>query len=571
MRSIRALSSCLLVLAAAGCQDPPAPPIDAAHPDDLTPRRGGTMRLASFADIRTLDPAVTSDALAAEALELMFAGLVDFDAQGKVAPDLAGRFEVSPDGTVYRFVLRPGLVFHDGSPLTAADVKRSIERSLAPDTPNSFASFYDRIAGFDDFTTGKAPHLDGVTVGGRFVVSIRLREPDATFLSALAMHSLRPVCPSAGDKYDPTWLPCGAGPFKLVAGNWDRGRSLLLLRHDGYHRPGEPYLDAVQWSYGMNGVTQRFKLEAGDLDGTRELSLADTARFRRDPRWKSLGDYDSARSIWAEGMNVEMPPFDNVEVRRAVANALDRDQYRLLRAANLEALTRVLSRSFRDEDPAFPGQKHDLAAALEHMARAGLPYDPTTGQGGYPKTIIYVVYKQGLIELTGQLLQQQLARIGLRIELKVVSYSTYLSLTKRRGTTAMAPEGWQQDFPDASDFFDPLFASSAINDEDSNNTSFYRNPVLDELLVRGRKELDPATRKRMYDEADAMVCADAPWALTYAYRSWTLHQPYVRGFVPHPVWSEYVAKSWLDRASSAVASRSGVLRDVRYAAGGAPP
>ena len=111
----------------------------------------------------------------------------------------------------------------DGTPITADDVKRSIERALAPDTPNSFSSFYDRIVGFEPFTTGKTPHLEGVTVGGRLVVSIRLREPDATFLSALAMQALRPVCPSAGDKYDPTWLPCGAGPCGPPPATWELG------------------------------------------------------------------------------------------------------------------------------------------------------------------------------------------------------------------------------------------------------------------------------------------------------------------------------------------------------------
>lgn len=560
MRSILAISAALL---ACGCASAPVPPQPSAGTDEAAPRRGGTLHLASFADINTLDPAVTTDALAQQPVELLFAGLLDFDEAGKVVPDLAERFEVSPDGLEVHFFLHQGIRFHDGAPLDAEDVKRSIERALHPDCPAPFASFYDRIEGFAAYRKGTTPHLDGVRVDGALALTIRLHEPDATFLPAFAMQPLRPVCKSAGTTYDPQWAPCGAGPFKLVAGGWDRGRSLRLVRHDGYFKPGEPYLDAVEWSYGMNGVTQRFKLEAGELDGTAELSLGDSMRFRRDPAWAPFGVFSTTRSISGEGMNVEMAPFDNVEIRRAVASAIDREQYRMLRTPNLEVLTRVLSRAFVDDDPAFPGQKYDPAAALDHMARAGYPFDPKTGTGGYPNPIPYVVYKQGLLELTGQLLQQQLAKVGLRIELRIVSYPTYLALARRRGMAAFAPEGWSPDYPDRSDFFDPLFSTSAIDDESSNNSSFYSNPTLDELLVRARRELDEKARRRMYDEADAIVCNDAPWAFTVAYRGFSVNQPYVRGVRPNAVWSGDYRRIWLDRAVAGAGAHAGVLRDAK--------
>jgi ABC-type transport system substrate-binding protein len=561
MRSILATSA--LVLGALGalgaCSNAPAPPLPSAGTDEATPRRGGTLQLASFGDVSALDPAVATDALSQQPIELLFAGLVDFDPSGNVVPDLAERFEVAGDGREIHFFLRPGLRFHDGEPLEATDVKRSIERALHPDCPAPFASFYDRIEGFAEYRKGERPHLDGVRIDGALAVTVRLREPDATFLPAFAMQPLRPVCKSGGATYDPDWEPCGAGPFKLARGGWDRGRSLRVVRHDAYHRPGEPLLDAVEWSFGMNGVTQRFKLEAGELDLTHDLSLGDGMRFKRDPRWGPLVVQEEARSINGEGMNVELPPFDNVEIRRAVAAAIDREQYRMLRTPNMEVLERVLSRAFAPDDPTFPGQHHDLAAALDHMARAGYPYDPKTGTGGWPAPIPYVVYKQGLWELTAQLLQQQLARIGLRIELRIVSYPTYLALARRRGMAAFAPEGWQADYPDRGDFFDPLFASSAIDDESTNNTSFYSNPTLDELLVRARRELDAKARARMYDEADAIVCRDAPWAFTYAYRGFGVSQPYVRGTKPHLVWSGDYRRTWLDRAGDGLKAHAGVL------------
>ncbi|HSQ62752.1 MAG TPA: ABC transporter substrate-binding protein [Polyangiaceae bacterium] len=544
----------LLAVAAIGCREPPPAPLP--HGSSPVPVRGGEMHLASFGDIKSLDPAVAGDTLTGEVIELMYAGLVDFDEQGHVVPDLAERFERSDDGLVYRFFLREGIRFHDGSPVTAQDVKRSIERTLHPDTPPTFSAFYDRIVGFDDYQGRRADHLAGVVVEGERVVAIHLREPDASFLAAFAMQNLRPVCPSAGDRYDDTWQPCGAGPFKLEA--WDRGRSLRLVRFDGWWQPGKPYFDALTYTYGMNMSTERFKFERGDLDIDRELLLADIFRYQGDPRWKPLGAYDAAPSIGGEELNVEIAPFDNVEVRRAVACAIDREQIRMVKPPALTPLYRVLPPTLSGDDPSFPGQKYDYAAALEHMRRAGYPYDPATGTGGWPKPIVYVTYKQGLVEYTAQVIQQQLARIGLRLEIRMVSYPTYLAMSKRRGTVAITNSGWSQDFPDASDFFEPIFATAAINDEDSNNGSFYSNPKLDDILVRARKELDPAVRKRLYDDADAIVCGDAPWAMEYLYRYYGVHQPYVRDLAQHNVWSNYVRDAWLDkppaRTSSARAS-----------------
>jgi ABC-type transport system substrate-binding protein len=539
-------AACAFALA---CNEPAQKPLRAAG--NAAPVRGGELHLASFADIKSLDPAVVSDVLTGEVVELLFAGLVDFDDRGRVVPDLAERFERSDDGLVYRFFLREGLRFHDGSPLLAADCKRSIERALAPDTPSSFSAFYDRIAGFKEFQDRTSDHLAGVVVEGERVLAIRLREPDAAFLPAFALQPLRPVCPSAGSTYDDTWQPCGAGPFKLAS--WDRGRGLRVVRFDGWWQPGMPRLDAITYTYSMALVAQRFKFEGGDIDIDRELTLPDTFRYQDDPVWKPLGAYDDIPSIGGEAMNVEMPPFDNVEVRRAVACAINRDEFRLVKTSALVPLYRVLVPLLGGDDPNFPAQKYDYQEALEHMKRAGFPYDPQTGRGGWPKPITYPVYKQGLFELSSQVIQQQLARIGIRIELKTVSYPTYLMMTKKRGTTAIMPAGWQQDFPDPSDFFDSLFASSAINDEDSNNYSFYSNPKLDDLLVRARKELDTSARKKMYDEADAIVCSDAPWAMEYQYRYFGVHQPYVKDLRWNAVWTNYVRDVWLDKAPQKIA------------------
>jgi ABC-type transport system substrate-binding protein len=543
-----------------GCSDPLPPPIPAEHPADETPRRGGTIRLASFADIRSLDPAVAASSLDAAVLQLLYAGLIEIDSDGKIVPDLATRWEVADEGRTYRFFLREGARFHDGEEVTAADVKRSVERALHPTTPNPFAEYFEGLVGYKEYFQNKAKEIAGVAVQGKYVVTFELREPDATFLSMVAaFHTTRPVCRSAGDRYSDSFYPCGAGPFKLPPNGWERGRGVTVVRHDAYYRPGEPYLDAVQWTYGMAITTARYKLTGGELDILREFTQPDIVRFITDPRWKDYGFYEPEVTINGEAMNVEMPPFDNVEVRRAVAAALDRDQIVKVKPTAMRKATQVIPNGVPLFDPTFEGQKHDYAAALEHMRRAGLAYDPATGQGGWPHPIHVYVYKPGLYEYTEQVVQQQLAKIGLRLELHVVNYASFLSITRRRGRVGMAPSGWKQDYPDPHSFFESLFASSSINDEDSNNQSFYKNPELDALLARGKRELDPERRKALYREANRIVCDDAPFAFTFVSRYYIVRQPYVRGFRPNPQVMNDVRRTWLDRASSALASTTGPL------------
>jgi ABC-type transport system substrate-binding protein len=560
MRSTRAIEGGLVVAAAVllslgGCRGPLDAPILPAHPSDETPRRGGTLHLATFlGDVSTLDPATSSDTFSAGVNRLVYAGLVDYDASGHLVPDLAASIELLDEGRTYRFTLREGARFHDGSEVTAAEVKRSIERALHPTTPSPRASLFDDIDGFSPFTSKKASHLAGVVVEGRYVLAIHVREPDATFLERLALTNMRVTCPSAGDTYSPSWAPCGAGPFKLMPGGWERGRSLTLVRNESYFRSGAPYLDAITWELGSTPIGEGYKFARGDIDLLADLTQAETIRYQSDPRWMPFGAYDPP-SAWGDAMNTQTPPFDNVEVRRAVAAAIDRDHIVLLRASNFAPLMKPVP-ELPGYDPPPIGQVHDLTAALDHMRKAGYAFDPATGRGGWPAPIVYDIVRMGQSEPVGQLVQQDLAKIGIHLELRASSYSSWLALTHRRGKSQMSGQGWTGDYPDPSSSLEPRFATKSIAEEDGDNAAFYSNPRVDSLLDRARRELDEATRTRLYAEIERTLCDEAPWAFEFSQRFYQVRQPYVRGYRRHAVWTTDLASLWLDRAADQQA-RSG--------------
>ncbi|MGH7270380.1 MAG: ABC transporter substrate-binding protein [Polyangiaceae bacterium] len=542
-----------------GCRERLAAPISAEHRSDSPPQRGGVLRLASSQDIRNLDPAGPTDELAVQAEQLIFAGLVDLDDHAHVFPDLADHFAIEDGGRTYRFVLRQGVRMQDGQELTADDVKRSAERALYPTTPDPNASYFSGLVGYSAFVSKKTPHLDGVTVGGRYVVSFLLTEPDPTFLSILAMHTLRPVCRTAGDRYVDTWLPCGAGPFRLMPGDWERGTSLRLVRNDAYFRKGLPYLDAVTWSFNMQPLPQRFRFEAGEIDFLREVTPSDHALFAADPRWRPFTSTEADTNVFGESMNTRMPPFDNVEVRRAVAAAIDREHYRLISPGTMTVLTQLTPPAMPGYDPTAPSQTYDYAAALEHMRLAGLPYDPVTGKGGWPKTIEYPIYDHGLLVFTAQILQQELAKIGLRIEIEVMTWPALMALQERPGGAAISEGGWAMDYPDKSSFYEPLFTTGSIGPESSYNTSFFSNTRFDDLVARAHREFNPDRRASLYREADTILRDEAPWAFTSSSHRFDVRNAYVRGPLLHPVWKVDASRVWLDRAAGALARVLGSL------------
>lgn len=555
----RAVASACLALtlsfASTGCSNDLPPPIGAKNAS-AEAKRGGVLQLATFGDVRSLDPANITDGLAPQIIEHLFAGLLDYDNDGKIKADLAERWVIEDEGKTYRVFLREGVRFHDGEELTAHDVKRSFERALHGSAPNPSASYASKLVGFTELNEKKAETLPGVEVEGKYVVSFHLKEADSTFIHVLAMEQLRPVCKSGGARYSDSWLPCGAGPFKLLPEGWQRGHSLTIVRHDGYFRPGLPYLDGIRWTLHENVNSQMFKFMRGDLDIVRDFVAHDLQRLEADPRWRPFADFGGGAQIVGEVMNVEVPPFDNVEIRRAVAAAIDREQLRQLRAANLTTANQLVPAGVFGYDPELEGQRFDYAAALEHMRRAGYPYDPVTKTGGWPYVIPYVVYKQGLPEYTGQVLKQQLEKVGLRIEIRIVNYPTWSALRGRRKTSAFGPGFWLQDYPDALSFLEPIFHSKGFAEEDSNNWSFYKNPRLDDLIDRAHKELDDDRRKKLYSEAQKILIDDAPWAFTANYRYYTQRQGYVRDHYTHPMWMHDATRAWLDRAAGSTAGRA---------------
>ena len=515
-----------------------------------TPQSGGTFIFAAGSNIHTLDPHFAYDTLSTAACRLIYDGLLDYDYEGNMIPSLAAELpEISDGGRVFRFKLRDGIKFHNGREITAEDVSWSLHRLLSESVGSPGYPFFKSILGAQQYHAGEVERIQGIVVIDEKTIEIQLDEADQTFLNALAMPFAYPIAKEHVEKLEAEEgrdavgrHPVGAGPFKFS--RWERGVQVELERFEDYWAPAARP-DRMVFLENISADVASARFRNGDLDILYRPSKVHRLFLRESEAWAPYLAEAPSASLFALGLNCELPPFDNVHIRRAVAFALDRSKLEKLDPGQVIAATQILPPMLAPYDPELPTkQRFDLARAKEEMRLAGFP-------DGLSEPITLWVRGESEVRVA-QLFQQDLKAIGIEIELKMVSFATYLKETGKPRVAQAAFTGWHQDFPDPSNFMDILFHSRSIHPENSENRSFYRNPKLDEILDRARPEIDREKRLALYAEANAILADEAPWAFLYYPVDMFAWQPYVKGFRPHPVWLNEYRNIWLDLPRSRV-------------------
>ncbi len=532
MTRARASVLALLVLAttAASCfRDPPL-----AWPKrEKGSQRGGVLRIAASDDVPTLDPALGYDSRSWTFEQHLFETLVMYDDESRIVPALAERWTVSPDQRTYRFELAPGLVFSDGTPLTAADAVGSLERVLDPKTRSQGAEYYRDIVGAAAYVDRTAAHVAGLRALDPTTLSIELTAPDHLFLDKLAL-MFAAVVPAdraraLGDDF--TDQPIGSGPFVLR--EWRRGERIVLARNPRYRRPDRPFLDGIVEAAGVNSELSWLEFLSDEID-VSGIPPADFPSIFRDPQ--RPGQLVKGVTLWTSyiGLNCQMPPLDDRRVRQALNYAVNKDDVvALLNHRGIPAISMV--------PPGMPGYTSDTT---------GYPFDPArarallreTGQGSGLTTELWT-QGQDLDLKIAQKVQRDLADVGVTMEIKQVAWSSFLEAIRQPKTVPLFDLGWTADFPDPSNFLDVLFRSTHV---DANNHSFYQNPAFDRLLDEALATPDAAARNRIYQRAEHLLVDDAPVILLYHPISYVMLQPRVHGYTIHPLLPSRFTDVWLD-------------------------
>ena len=486
-----------------------------------------TLSLADEGPI-TLDPAIATESRSIQYISQVFGGLVTFDEEMNLVPDLAESWDISQDGTVFTFSLKSNARFHDGHSVTAEDIKYSWERVASPDTGSTIAATYlGDIVGFEEFHTGQADEISGIEVVDEGTLRVTIDAPKVYFVAKLAHSSAYVVDRANVEEGGGEWWreqPNGTGPFKLKG--WTESLVLALERNDDYHlTPAKvPYVVFRLFAGLPFGGIPSLMYKTGEVDAA--LALADELEAFQDPEnplSNELNLYPQL-SVNYVGFNSQVPPFDDVKVRQAFLTAVDRQELVQL----IFGETAQVADGFLP--PGLPGYNPELVPlAFNPEEAVALLQESSYGGAENLPEIIFTSAGFGVpssIDLF--LLDSWSQNLGIEIQLRLLDPGLYYYQLDEN-LDNLFDYGWIADYPDPQNFLDILFHSMA-----ENNVGRFSKDEVDDLLEEARLEQDQDARFALYRQAEEILRDEAAAIPLYFGRNFMLVKPYVQGFSLDP-------------------------------------
>jgi len=511
-------------------------------PTNLEPgaKFGGTYRRALANDPATLDPAFVSDIYSRTVVRQIFQGLVQFDAHLNPIPAIADFWEASRDGLIWTFTLRRGVKFHHGREVTAEDFVYSFTRLLDPKNPSPRIEFFRRIQGADEFMEGKTATIQGLKAVERYTLQIALKEPFAASLAVLGLGNAavvpREEVERLGDGF--ARAPVGAGPFKFV--RWEPRKEILLVANKDYYE-GRPFLESIVFKIGDTFEKAFSEFLKGNLEETT-IPSGKTEEVATDPRYRQ---YQFVRrpvlGLLYIGFNTLIKPFDDRRVRQAFNYGVNKEAIvREITKMGSRPATGTLPPGMPGHDPDLRGYYYNPAKAKRLLAEAGYP-----NGAGFPVVQLWASSKAESTKAELAAYQEQLAELGIKVELHFVPEWKVFDDMLRAGKLPMFRLAWYADIPDPDNFLTPLLYSTS-----SRNVTFYNNPQVDRLLEQAREELDYTQRIKLYREVERIVMEDAPWITQHNHAFEYLYQPYVQGVEVSLLGDRWIPmnKIWLKKS-----------------------
>lgn len=567
-RPLAVLATVGLLVSACGTQSTPAPTAAPPTPTGSAPApsaseaaasptpagstipQGGTLSIAYQSDLQHLDPAVMYDTVGIAAVRLMFEAPLTYDSGTKLIPMLATEMPtVSPDGLKYTITLRSGVNFvnEDGSILRemkADDLTYSLNRVLDPNltpapSPVSGA-FFGNIVGAADVLSGKTKTASGIKTIDDHTVEIDLVKADATFLNILAT-TFASVVPREDATEDTAAFdakPVGTGPYVLSA--YTKGQQATFTANKHYWMAGQPYLDEIDFKVGVDDNAALQQVQAGTLDLLGDpIPAGSFTQVTTDPQYADQIVHHTLVETSYMSMDTSQPnngPLSKVAVRKAIAMAIDKDAIIQLRHGVDTKATCILPPDMPGFDPTCDGPAFDQAGAKAALAAAGYP-------NGFETTLYTDTTDPD--PAVAQSIQQDLATIGVKANVVTQSFDTFLNTIETPHKAPLVFVGWFEDYPDPSDFIDPLLSCvSAV--KGGANAAWYCNKDVDAQAAAARGEVDGAKRITEYQTVQKAIMADVPWVPLFYEGLYEMKSKRVGGFEIHPVWLYTLRDVWIN-------------------------
>ena len=461
-----------------------------------------TLTLGTKLELNTLDPHLFAAFPTGSSHELIYERLTALDDKLTVRPALATSWRLVDDLT-WEFKLRQGVVFHDGSPFTAADVVFTFERvPLVPNSPNPFTQFtksVDNVVRIDDHT-----------------VQMKTRLPTPMLAADLANVFIVSAKHGKGANtadYNSGKAAVGTGPYKLV--EWVNGERLIVERFDRYWGPKQPWAKVIERVIAKD-PSRLAALLTGGVDAIDLVPIADLPRVRSDPRFKlyrgqaALVQYialDSARAVSPQvtardGSPLAVNPLRDVRVRKALSLAIDRSLLteRLMEGAAVPA-AQLMPDAFAGTSKALKPDPFDLARAKTLLREAGWG-------DGFRIVLAATSDRYPNDGAIAQAIAAQWTRLGLKVEVESIPGAIFFGRASKQEFSAFTA---QYGAEDAATGMRALIAGfDAARGFGTANRTRYSNPAIDDRLSAAQTTMDEAKRNALLAKTIELAMADMP-------------------------------------------------------------
>ncbi len=524
-----------LLLSLAGCNKRETPVEQATQ--------AGIMIVGNGAEPPSLDPQVITGIPERNIVCTLFEGLTRSDpATLEARPGAAERWEVSGDGLLYTFHLRPGLKWSDGVPLTMRDFHASFRRLLSPGLGSDNADQLYPVVNAEEYHKGRLQDFSavGFRVIDDLTLEIRLAHPAPYLLKTMAARAWFPVPMHVVERSGDPLLPgnrwsqpgtlVGNGPF--VIKDWKADSHLEVERSPTYWNRASVKLNGVRFVPIENFTGEEAAFRSGQLHKTYRVPLAKIAVYRREaPEKLRIHPYSG---VYYFNFNVNRPPFTDVRVRRALAMAVDREQL-------------VANVTLADEKPAYhftpegidgyvseARTKLDFEEARRLLAEAGYP----GGKGLEPITLIYNTAENH--RLIAETLQQVWKReLGIDLRLENMEWKVYLDNMQGQNYQ-LCRAGLIMEPYDASQFLKVFTSDSGFN------RTGWSDPAYDRLYKQLMLTAAPAARLQIMQQMEKILTDAMPILPVYYYTNQYLMDPSVRGWVDNLLVLGPYEQVWLE-------------------------
>ena len=497
---------------------------------------GGTLIFGRGGDSVGLDPAHEKDGESFKVCENIYDRLVQYkDESTEIEPALAESWESSEDGLTWRFNLRKGVKFHDGTPFNADAVLFSLNRQHDPNHP------FHNVGGSYTYWsyTGLAEIVEKIAAPDAYTVQIILKRPYAPFIYTIAMTPFSIVSPTALQKWKADFRnhPVGTGPFKFV--RWDREDKVVLEANTDYWE-GRPPLDRIILRSIPDNSVRLIELQNGSIHAMEFPNPDDLPQIRADDQLRIIEQ--PGMNVGYLAMNLDKKPFDNLKVRLAVNHAINKHQIitQLYQGIGIPAKNPIPPTMWSYDD-SIEEYTYDPAKAKALLTEAGYPDGFETTLWALPVPRPYIPDGSALAAA----IQSDLRRVGIKAKIVTFDWGTYLEKTKN-GEHDTAMLGWSADIGDPDNFFYYLLSKEAAK-KPAGNIAFYRSDEMQEVLVEAQSTTNQAKRIELYKRAQGLFHRDSPWVPLAHAKQILIINKQIQNLKLHPTTWKYFRQIWLEK------------------------